>query len=105
MANSMELNKAAQARSDAASQAARDKCRDALTWGNVYAENVLKHAMMFDAARTAVYVTRFMVNGNLQAFHDGICAIHGDIARKELAFKESPDNSPMIVGGTFGGIG
>ena len=105
MSNMMELNKAAQARSDDASQAAREKCRDALTWGNVCAANVLKHAMIFDAERTAMFVTRFMANGDLQAFHDGICAIHGAIARCSLERKESPDNSAMIVGGTFGGIG
>jgi len=105
MSNTMELNKAAQARSDEVSKAARDRCRDALTFGGVQAENAIRHAMLFDAAHTAMFTARLLRNGHVNSFHDGICAIHGDIARKELAFKESPDNSPMIVGGTFGGIG
>ena len=105
MSNMMELNKAAQARSDQASQAARAVCIESLTWGGAYAEDALLQAMTFDARRTAVYVARFMVNGDLQAFHDGICAIHGAIARSCLERKESPDNSPLIAGGTFGGIG
>ena len=105
MSNMMELNKAAQARSDGASQAAREKCNQALIFGGFKSEDMLLHAMTFDAKRTAVYVNRFMINGDLQAFRDGICAIHGQIARSCLERKESPDNSPMIVGGTFGGIG
>ena len=105
MSNMMELNKAAQARSDEVSKAARAVCIESLTWGGAYAEDALLQAMTFDARRTAVYTARFMVNGDLQAFHDGICAIHGAIARSCLERKESPDHSAMIVGGTFGGIG
>ena len=105
MSNTMELNKAAQARSDDASQAAREKCNKAMIFGGFESEDMLLRAMTFDARRTAVYVNRFMINGDLQAFIDGICAIHGAIARGSLERKESPDNSSMIVGGTFGGIG
>lgn len=105
MANSMELNKAAQARSDAASQTARVSCLIGLQRGGVDAENMLQHAMTFDARRTAMFVERLMQNGDTIAFRDGIAAIHGQIARSCLERKESPDNSTMIVGGTFGGIG
>ena len=105
MSNMMELNKAAQARSDDASQAAREKCAAAMAGGVYQRQDALKYAMIFDAERTAMFLARFMVNGDLQAFHDGICAIHGAIARSCLERKESPDNSAMIVGGTFGGIG
>ena len=105
MSNMMELNKAAQARSDEVSKAAREKCNKAMIFGGFGSEDMLLHAMTFDAKRTAVYVNRFMINGDLQAFRDGICAIHGATARGSLDRKESPDNSAMIVGGTFGGIG
>lgn len=91
MSNLMQLNKAAQARSDAASKAARAVCIESLTWGGAYAEDALLQAMTFDARRTAVYVTRFMVNGDLQAFHDGICAIHGQWARACLELTEKPN--------------
>lgn len=104
MANSMELNKAAQARSDAASQAARASCLIGLQRGGVDAENMLQHAMTFDARRTAMFVERLMQNGDTTAFRDGISAIHGQIARSCLERKESPDNSPLIAGGTFGGL-
>ena len=104
MANSMKLNKAAQARSDQASQAARVSCLIGLQRGGVDAENMLQHAMTFDARRTAMFVERLMQNGDIHAFHDGICAIHGQIARSCLERKESPDNSPLIAGGTFGGL-
>lgn len=104
MSNMMELNNAAQARSDQASQAARDKCNKAMIFGGFESEDMLLQAMTFDARRTAVYVNRFMVNGDLQVFRDGIAAIHGAIARSCLERSESPDNSPLIAGGTFGGL-
>ena len=105
MSNMMELNRAAQARSDDASANARAKCLTDLQ-GNQYArQDALKHAMCFDTDRTAMFLARFVANGDKQAFIDGICAIHGAIARSCLDRKESPDNSAMIVGGTFGGIG
>jgi hypothetical protein len=68
-------------------------------------QDALKHAMAFDAERSAMFLARYMSNGDKAAFVDGICAIHGAIARNSLQRSESPDNSPMIVGGTFGGIG
>ena len=105
MANLMQLNKAAQARSDDASQAARVSCLIGLQRGGVDAENMLQHAMTFDARRTAMFVERLMQNGDTTAFRDGICAIHGAIARSCLERKESPGHSSMIVGGTFGGMG
>lgn len=104
MANSMELNKAAQARSDAASQAARDKCKFAMTFGTIEAEEAIKFAAMFDLARTMTYVARFYRDEDRRAFIEGICAIHGAIARSCLERKESPDNSPLIAGGAFGGL-
>lgn len=104
MSNMMELNKAAQARSDQASQAARDKCRIGLTKGGEYAEAMISHAIAFDPQRTKMFADRLAKNNDIHAFHDGICAIHGAIARSCLERKESPDNSPMIVGGTFGGL-
>ena len=105
MANLMQLNKAAQARSDDASQAAREKCAAAMAGGVYQRQDALKHAMIFDAERTAMFLARFVTNNDKQAFIDGICAIHGAIARGSLERKESPDHSSMIVGGTFGGIG
>lgn len=105
MANMMELNKAAQARSDDASQAARASCLIGLQRGGVDAENMLQHAMTFDARRTAMFVERLMQNGDTTAFRDGIAAIHGAIARSSLERLESPGGSALIVGGTFGGIG
>ena len=105
MSNTMELNKAAQARSDDASQAAREKCAAAMAGGVYQRQDALKHAMIFDAERTAMFTARFLENGDKAAFTAGICAIHGAIARCSLDRKESPDNSAMIVGGTFGGIG
>ena len=105
MSNMMELNKAAQARSDAASQAAREKCAAAMAGGVYQRQGALKHAMIFDVERTAMFLARFVTNNDNRAFIDGICAIHGAIARGSLERKESPDNSAMIVGGTFGGIG
>ena len=104
MANSMELNKAAQARSDAASQAARDKCAMMLIWNEDDRAKAIEHAIAFDARRTAMFVARLMENGDTTAFRDGICAIHGAIVRSCLERKESPDNSPLIAGGTFGGL-
>ena len=105
MSNMMELNKAAQARSDDASQAAREKCAAAMAGGVYQRQHALKHAMIFDAERTAMFLERFVTNNDKAAFTAGICAIHGAIARSCLERKESPDNSAMIVGGTFGGIG
>ncbi len=104
--NSMQLNQAAQTRSDLASQNARTRCAAALNSTDVYQrQDALKHAMAFDAERSAMFLARYMSNGDKAAFIDGICAIHGAIARSSLQRSESPDNSPMIVGGTFGGIG
>lgn len=91
MANLMDLNKAAQARSDQASQAARDKCNKAMIFGGFESEDMLLQAMTFDARRTAVYVNRFMINGDLQAFRDGIAAIHGQWARACLELAEKPN--------------
>ena len=105
MSNMMELNKAAQARSDDASQAAREKCAVAMAGGVYQRQHALKHAMCFDTDRTAMFLARFVANGDKQAFIDGICAIHGAIARSSLDRKESPDHSSMIVGGTYGGMG
>lgn len=105
MSNMMELNKAAQARSDDASQAAREKCAAAMAGGVYQRQDALKHAMVFDADRTAMFLARFVANGDKQAFIDGICAIHGAIARSSLERLESPGGSALIVGGTFGGIG
>ena len=106
MSNMMELNKAAQTRSDLASQNARTRCAAALNSTDVYQrQDALKHAMVFDAERCAMFLSRYMSNGDKTAFVEGICAIHGAIARSSLQRSESPDNSPMIVGGTFGGIG
>lgn len=105
MSDLMELNKAAQTRSDDASATARAKCLVAMTGGVYQRQDALMHAMCFDADRAAMFLARFMTNNDKQAFIDGICAIHGAIARDGLERKESPDNSPMIVGGTFGGIG
>jgi hypothetical protein len=106
MSNLMELNKAAQDRSDLASQNARTRCASALNSTDVYQrQDALKHAMAFDAERTAMFLARYMSNGDKAAFIDGICAIHGAVARNSLQRSESPDDSPMIIGGTFGGIG
>ena len=105
MSNMMELNKVAQARSDDASQAAREKCAAAMAGGVYQRQGALKHAMIFDAERTAMFLSRFVTNNDKAAFTAGICAIHGAIARGSLERKESPDHSAMIVGGTFGGIG
>ena len=102
----MELNKAAQARSDDASSDARQRCWTALMLGDQYQrQGALSHAMTFDSHRAAMFLSRFLVNRDKDAFIDGICAIHGQIARSCLERKESPDNSPMIIGGAFGGIG
>ena len=105
MANLMQLNKAAQARSDDASQAAREKCAVAMAGGVYQRQDALKHAMIFDAERTAMFLARFVTNGDKDAFIDGICAIHGAIARGSLERLESPGGSALIVSGTFGGIG
>ena len=105
MSNTMELNKAAQARSDEVSKAAREKCNKAMIFGGFGSEDMLLHAMTFDSHRAAMFLSRFLVNRDKDAFIDGICAIHGAIARGSLERKESPDHSAMIVGGTFGGIG
>ena len=105
MSDTMEINKAAQARSDEVSKAAREHCAAAMAGGVYQRQHALKHAMIFDAERTAMFLARFVANNDKQAFIDGICAIHGAIARGSLERKESPDNSAMIVGGTFGGIG
>ena len=106
MANMMELNKAAQARSDEASANARQRCWTALMLGDQYQrQDALSHAMTFDSHRAAMFLSRFLVNRDKDAFIDGIAAIHGAIARNCLERKESPDHSSMIVGGTFGGIG
>lgn len=104
MANSMELNKAAQARSDQASQAARDKCRAEMLKGGSDRQFAVDHAMMFAPRRTQMYIERFYYNQDESELIDGICAIHGAIARSCLERKESPDNSPLIAGGTFGGL-
>ncbi len=105
MSNMMELNKAAQTRSDLASQNARTRCASLLNSANVYnRQDALKTAMVFDAERTAMFLSRYMSNGDKAEFIEGICAIHGAIARSCLERKESPDNSPMIAGGTFGGL-
>ena len=105
MSNLMQLNKAAQARSDDASATARAKCLAALQ-GNQYArQDALKHAMCFDTDRTAMFLSRFVANGDKQEFIEGICAIHGAIARGSLERLESPGGSALIVSGTFGGMG
>lgn len=105
MANLMQLNKAAQARSDEASANARAKCLADMQ-GNQYArQDALEHAMCFDAERTSMFTARFMRTGDKQAFIEGICAIHGAIARGSLERLESPGGSALIVSGTFGGIG
>lgn len=91
MSNMMELNKAAQARSDAASQAARHKCAMMLVWNEDDRAKAIEHAMAVDARRTAMYVERLMRNHDTQAFHDGICAIHGQWARACLEFAEKPN--------------
>jgi hypothetical protein len=105
MANMMELNKAAQARSDQASQAARKACRHEMLKGGLNRWAAIQNAAVFEPNRTAMYTDRFNQNGDESALIDGICAIHGAIARSCLERKESPDNSPLIAGGTFGGIG
>ncbi len=106
MSNMMELNKAAQARSDLASANARTRCAAALNSVDVYQrQDALKRAMAFDSERSAMFLARYMSNGDKAAFVDGICAIHGESARSCLKRKESPDNSPLIVGGAYGGIG
>ena len=106
MSNMMELNKAAQARSDAASSDARQRCWTALMLGDQYQrQDALSHAMTFDSHRAAMFLSRFLVNRDKDAFIDGIAAIHGQIARSSLERLESPGGSALIVGGTFGGIG
>ena len=94
-----------QSRSDDASAVARAKCLADLQSGGIVAEMAIQHAISFDNMRAAMFTARFLENGDKQAFVDGICAIHGAIARGSLDRKESPDHSAMIVGGTFGGIG
>ena len=105
MSNTMELNRATQSRSDDASAVARAKCLADLQSGGIVAEMAIQHAISFDNMRAAMFTARFLANGDKAAFTAGICAIHGAIARSCLERKESPDNSAMIVGGTFGGIG
>lgn len=105
MSNLMQLNQAAQNRSDDASATARANCLAAMQ-GNQYArQDALEHAMCFDAERTAMFTARFMRTGDKQAFIEGICAIHGAIARSSLERLESPGGSALIVGGAFGGMG
>ena len=94
-----------QSRSDDASAMARAKCLADLQSGGIVAEMAIQHAISFDNMRAAMFTARFLANGDKAAFYDGICAIHGAIARGSLERKESPDHSAMIVGGTFGGIG
>jgi len=91
MSNMMELNKAAQARSDEVSKAARLKCLAALMYQGGKAEDALKDAMIFDPARTAVYVARFVLNSDTTALMEGICAIHGQWARACLELAEKPN--------------
>ena len=103
MSDTMELNKAAQARSDDASQAAREKCAAAMAGGVYQRQGALKHAMIFDAERTAMFLARFVTNNDKAAFTAGICAIHGAYAR--AAIDREFDKSKLIGSGTFGGIG
>ena len=103
MSNMMELNRAAQARSDDASQAARAKCLADLRSGDIAAELAIQFASSYDSMRTAMFTARFLRNGDKAAFTAGICAIHGAYAR--AAIDREFDKSKLIGSGTFGGIG